>query len=191
MTRDDCRYVAEVTSSFRNAFWSHFSRTSSVASQSSSSGCDGSSPCEPNSSLVATMPMPKSCSQKRLAKTRAVSGLFSSTSQRASARRLAGALAAAAESSRASLVHFLAQIEIVAAMLQLRHAAFVRGSSFMIGTVAAGFMSASCFFSCASACRSGRRAGATREIVLLQFVLLRLRALAAGVLQNRQDRCPA
>ena len=44
MTFDDWRYAADVTSSFRNFFTSHFSLTSSIASQSSSSGCEGASP---------------------------------------------------------------------------------------------------------------------------------------------------
>ena len=39
---------------------------SSVASQSSSAGCDGAAPCVPKSSLVSTMPRPKICSQRRL-----------------------------------------------------------------------------------------------------------------------------
>ena len=47
----------------------------SVASQSSSSGCDGGAPCVPKSSLVSTMPRPKNCSHARLTATRAVSGL--------------------------------------------------------------------------------------------------------------------
>ena len=55
----------------------------SVASQSSSSGCDGASPWRPKFSGVATNPRPKSCCQIALAATRAVSGLSGSTSQRA------------------------------------------------------------------------------------------------------------
>ena len=59
----------------------------STASQSSSLGWLGGSPCVPKSSLVSTRPMPKTCSQKRFTSTRAVSGLFVSTSQRAKASR--------------------------------------------------------------------------------------------------------
>ena len=46
----------------------------SHASQSSSSGCDGGSPCEPRSSSVFDRPMPKNCFQSRFIVTRAVSG---------------------------------------------------------------------------------------------------------------------
>ena len=53
----------------------------SVASQSSNSGWVGIEPCVPKSSLVSTIPRPKSCSQYRLTVTRAVSGLSSDTSQ--------------------------------------------------------------------------------------------------------------
>ena len=62
----------------------------STASQSSSSGCVGSIPCEPKSSLVSTMPVPNSCSQCRLATTRAVSGFLRSTSHLARPSRLRG-----------------------------------------------------------------------------------------------------
>ena len=55
----------------------------SVASQSSSSGWTGNSPCAPKSSTVLTMPKPKYDCQKRFTATRAVSGLLRSTSQRA------------------------------------------------------------------------------------------------------------
>ncbi len=65
--------------------------TNSVASQSSSSGCIGRSPCDPKSSLVSTMPWPKICSQYRFTVTRAVSGFSSLTSQRARPRRFVGA----------------------------------------------------------------------------------------------------
>src|SRR2546425_855341 len=51
----------------------------SQASQSSSSGCEGGSPCLPNSSTVSTMPRPKYCSQRRFTITLAVSGLLVST----------------------------------------------------------------------------------------------------------------
>ena len=72
------------------AFWLHPFAISSVASQSSSAGCDGGDPWVPKSSLVSTMPRPKSCSQSRLTATRATSGLFSSTSHRARPSRFAG-----------------------------------------------------------------------------------------------------
>ena len=58
-----------------------------TASQSSSSGWLGSSPCVPKSSSVSTSPMPKSCAQKRLTATRAVSGLSGRHSQRATPSR--------------------------------------------------------------------------------------------------------
>ena len=45
------------------------------ASQSSSSGCVGGSPCRPKSPGVRTRPWPKWCIQTRLTITRAVSGL--------------------------------------------------------------------------------------------------------------------
>ncbi len=61
--------------------------TNSVASQSSSSGCDGLSPCVPKSSDVRTMPRPKNSCQMRFTATRAVSGFSRETSQRASASR--------------------------------------------------------------------------------------------------------
>ena len=48
--------------------------TNSVASQSSSSGWLGKSPCRPKFSLVLTMPVPKSICQNRFTVTRAVSG---------------------------------------------------------------------------------------------------------------------
>ena len=62
----------------------------SVASQSSSSGWVGGSPCVPKSSLVSTRPRPKNCSQTRLTATRAVSGL---SRRQASARGRAGSAA--------------------------------------------------------------------------------------------------
>ena len=58
-----------------------------VASQSSSSGCDGGVPRVPKSSLVSTRPRPKNCSHAWLTATRAVSGFSRLTSQRASPRR--------------------------------------------------------------------------------------------------------
>ena len=54
---------AEISALAKKAFVSHFTRTSSVASQSSSAGCEGISPCMPKSSLVRTSPAPKICSQ--------------------------------------------------------------------------------------------------------------------------------
>ena len=56
---------------FWSAFMSQPVRTNSVASQSSSSGCDGHSPCEPKSSTVLTSPVPNAFCQKRLTATRA------------------------------------------------------------------------------------------------------------------------
>ena len=55
----DCRYVALVTSNLCMALTSQFVRMNSVASQSSSSGCVGHSPCWPKSSVVMTRPFPK------------------------------------------------------------------------------------------------------------------------------------
>ena len=49
-------------------------RMNSTASQSSSSGWLGGSPCAPKSSTVFTRPVPKSICQSRLTATRAVSG---------------------------------------------------------------------------------------------------------------------
>ena len=83
--------MAEVTINRCIAFFISQPRwTNSVASQSSSSGCDGRSPFVPKSSTVATRPTPKCCAQKRLTATRAVSGLSGATSHLASARRLSG-----------------------------------------------------------------------------------------------------
>ena len=71
--------------------WSRFRdqpvRTNSVASQSSSSGCDGSAPAFPKSFGVSTSPFPKWPIQTRLTITRAVSGLPGSTTARARSRR--------------------------------------------------------------------------------------------------------
>ena len=64
--------------------------TSSVASQSSSSGCDGGSPRTPKSLGVATIPRPKWCCQSRLTITRAVSGLSGRVSQRGQGQASAG-----------------------------------------------------------------------------------------------------
>ncbi len=59
-----------------NRFTSQPSSRNWTASQSSSSGWLGGSPCEPKSSAVLTMPVPKTWSQNRLTATRAVSGWF-------------------------------------------------------------------------------------------------------------------
>ena len=58
-----------------------------VASQSSSSGWLGYSPCSPKFSDVLTRPVPKYICQKRFTATRAVSGWSGSTSQRANPSR--------------------------------------------------------------------------------------------------------
>ena len=58
-TRDDWRYVALVRISRCIDFKLQPRATSSVASQSSSSGCDGSSPIVPKSLGVPTSPLPK------------------------------------------------------------------------------------------------------------------------------------
>ena len=55
---DDWRYVAEVTIVRCSRFTSQ-SFMNSLASQSSSSGCEGHSPCRPKSSAVLTIPVPK------------------------------------------------------------------------------------------------------------------------------------
>ena len=60
------------------------------ASQSSSSGCEGSWPWLPKSSGVATIPRPKIDCHQRLIVTRAVKGCFGSVTQRASPSRLRG-----------------------------------------------------------------------------------------------------
>lgn len=67
---------------------SHESRNSE-ASESSSSGCVGHSPCEPRSSSTFDNPVPKYCRQVRLTNTRGVSGLSFDTSQFARSRRVA------------------------------------------------------------------------------------------------------
>ena len=65
-------------------------RTNSVASQSSSSGWLGRSPCEPKSSVVLTSPSPKNICQCAIDGHAAVSGLAGSTSQRANPSRFLG-----------------------------------------------------------------------------------------------------
>ena len=62
----------------------------SRASQSSSSGCEGSWPWLPKSSGVATIPRPKIDCHQRLTVTRAVSGCFGSVTHRARPSRLRG-----------------------------------------------------------------------------------------------------
>src|SRR6476619_3940601 len=76
--------------SFCIAFTSQPVRTNSVASQSSNSGCDGGSPCDPKSSAVFTMPVPKYICQKRFTVTRATNGFDGSTSHRARPNRFGG-----------------------------------------------------------------------------------------------------
>src|SRR6476469_404738 len=75
-------------------FWSAFTfqpvRTNSVASQSSNSGCDGASPCDPKSSVVLTIPVLKYICQNRFTVTRAVNGFDGLTSQRARPSRFGG-----------------------------------------------------------------------------------------------------
>src|SRR3989442_6586234 len=63
----------------------------SAASQSSNSGCDGNSPCEPKSSDVRTNPVPKYICQYRLTMTRDVSGCEGCVNHRARPSRLRGA----------------------------------------------------------------------------------------------------
>ena len=72
-------------------FTSQPSSRNCTASQSSSSGWLGGSPCEPKSSAVLTMPVPKNCCQNRLTATRAVSGCFGAISHWARPRRFIGA----------------------------------------------------------------------------------------------------
>ena len=75
----------------KRAFTFHPDSRNSTASQSSSFGFVGGSPVMPNSPAVGTRPCPKTCAQKRLTLTRAVSGWSGWVSHRASPRRLAGA----------------------------------------------------------------------------------------------------
>src|SRR5215471_21788787 len=65
-------------------------RTNSVASQSSSSGWLGGSPCEPKSSAVLTIPVPKYCCQYWFTATRAGSGLDGSRIHFANPKRFGG-----------------------------------------------------------------------------------------------------
>src|SRR5437867_13149010 len=76
--------------SFCIAFTSQPVRTNSVASQSSRSGCDGASPCDPKSSVVFTIPVLKYICQKRFTVTRASSGFDGSTSHSANPNQFGG-----------------------------------------------------------------------------------------------------
>src|SRR5262249_36490762 len=76
---DDWRYVADMTISRCSAFRLQRWRITSVARKSSSSGCDGFSPCVPKSSSVGTMPRPKYFCHTQFASTRDVSGLSGAT----------------------------------------------------------------------------------------------------------------
>src|SRR5437879_8483268 len=88
---DDCRYVVDVTMSRCSAFRLQPRSMNSTASQSSSSGCEGVSLCDPRSSLVLTRPVPKYVCQTRLTNERAVVGDLRSTSHWAKSSRVAGA----------------------------------------------------------------------------------------------------
>ena len=67
----------------------HSGFMNSAASQSSSSGCVGHSPCEPRSSSIFEMPCRRTARHTRLTKTRAVSGFAGETSQFARSSRVA------------------------------------------------------------------------------------------------------
>ena len=84
----------------------------SAASQSSSSGWVGLSPCVPKSSEVRTRPRPKNSCHMRLTATRAVSGLLRETIQRArpSRTRFAGRGRQRAERAGLHLVAALAEV---------------------------------------------------------------------------------
>ena len=56
----------DVTISLKSLFTSQPDSRNSTASQSSSSGCDGASPCDPKSSAVFTMPVPKTLLPKAI-----------------------------------------------------------------------------------------------------------------------------
>src|SRR5437868_4790580 len=86
----DWRYVAEVTINRNIFFISHPDSRNSIAIQSSNSGCDGASPCEPKSPAVLTIPLPKTSCQKRFTATREVRGFDASTIHFASPRRFLG-----------------------------------------------------------------------------------------------------
>src|ERR1700693_5184593 len=80
-----------MTINFCKAFPSHPDRTNSVARKSSNSGFDGHSPCEPKSSTVFTIPVPKYICQNRFTVTRAKRGFFGSITHSANPSRLFGA----------------------------------------------------------------------------------------------------
>ena len=85
-----CRYAADVTISLNIPFTFQPDSRNSTASQSSNSGCDGGVPCDPKSSAVFTIPVPKTSCQNRLIATRATSGFAGSTSHFASPKRFRG-----------------------------------------------------------------------------------------------------
>ena len=150
-----------MTMSLCIAFMSHLRSMNSTASQSSSSGCVGGSPCVPKSSLVSTRPLPKCCAQMRFIVTRAVSGLFGSTSQFARPRRLAGAPAGsgcslAGTPGLTSSPRFLKLPRIMTCVGR------GCGSSF-ITSVVAGLTSAASFSSAAAAQDRGVDAGAAER----------------------------
>src|SRR5262249_17179490 len=96
-------------------------RMYSVASQSSSSGCDGGSPCMPNSSLVSTMPVPKSSSHSRFTATRAVNGWSGLTSHFANVRRFMGSPAGGwGKTAGKPGGHFVALVQVIAADVDVR-----------------------------------------------------------------------
>src|SRR5262245_26253670 len=72
------------------SFTFHPVRINSVANQSRRSGCDGTSPWEPKSSKVLTIPVPKYICQNRFTATLAVNGFEEPTNHRARQRRLFG-----------------------------------------------------------------------------------------------------
>ena len=76
-----------ITICFSTRFTSQ-SRAKSAASQFSSSGWLGHSPCEPKSFTVFTRPVPNIIAQKRFTATRAVSGCCGEASHCARSRRV-------------------------------------------------------------------------------------------------------
>ena len=80
-----------MTSSLKNFLTSQPDSRNSTASQSSSSGCDGSSPVMPKSPVVRTRPVPNTSCQKRLTVTRAVSGCSGRSSHWAKPEAIAAA----------------------------------------------------------------------------------------------------
>ena len=87
VTVDDWRYVALSMMVFSRRLTSQPESMNSTASQSSSSRLAGTSPWDPKSSTVLTIPTPNSICQRRLTMTRAVSGLDRLAIQRASSSR--------------------------------------------------------------------------------------------------------